>query len=136
MSNRLNHKRIASSYPTDIKEASYLIAFNPDKLMYYGSQAKKAMHLSSGDIDLLEQVKVTDAGALASKIQRIIKTIQSTRYTYLADFKSGVDTHYIVDIGTIKNGKVVGYDKHTIEESFFDKKINKHEFIGKPCFLA
>ena len=135
MSNRLNYKRLTSSYPTDIKEASYLIAFNPDRLMYYGSQAKKAMHLSSGDIDLLERVTLKDAGALTEKIQKIIKNIQSTPLTYLADFKSGVDTHYIVDIGTIKDGKVVGFDKHTVEETIryrdFDNKKELSKLLRK-----
>ena len=53
----LNKKRLNSSYPDDVKQASALIAFNPEKLIYYGSASKKAMYLSSGDIDLVEPIK-------------------------------------------------------------------------------
>ena len=38
-----------SSYTDSENKAAYLIAFNPDKLIHYGSASKKAMCLSGGD---------------------------------------------------------------------------------------
>ena len=104
---QLNQKRSIESYPEDIRKASYLLAFNPDKLIFYGSQAKKPFYLSSGDIDLIEPVQLNKAGELARKFYEIILNIEKTPDCYLADVKSGVDDYYVFDFGSIKDGKWV-----------------------------
>jgi hypothetical protein len=135
MENNLDRKRLKSSYPEDIKQTAYLIAFNPDRLVYYGSQSKKAMYLSSGDVDLLEPVNLRKAGELASKIQKIVKAVESQPLCYLADFKSGVDDYYVVDIGTVRDGKVVGFNRDKVA-NFVSARDFKHkdeilEALGK-----
>jgi hypothetical protein len=112
----LNKKRLKSSYPGDVLKATHLLAFNPDKILYYGSQAKKSMYLSSGDIDLIEPIDPADAGDVAKKLSRIVKQIQGMPDTYLGDVKSGVDPRYSIDIGDISNGKVQGFNKKLVHE--------------------
>ena len=130
----LNKKRLNSSYPDDVKNASALIAFNPEKLIYYGSASKKSMYLSSGDIDLVEPIKPNEANSLARHIQTIVKNVLKTKDCYLGDFKSGTDPYYDVDIGTIKNGKVVGFDKdmvyNFIKSRSFDNALEKKKILS------
>jgi hypothetical protein len=130
----LNKKRLISSYPDDVKKASALIAFNPEKLIYYGSASKKAMYLSSGDIDLVEPIKPNEANSLAKHIQTIVKNVLRTKDCYLGDFKSGINPYYDVDIGTIKNGKVVGFNKdmvyNFIKSRSFDNTLEKKRILS------
>lgn len=107
----LNAKRLKSSYPDSVDKAAYLIAFNPEKLVHYGSSAKKAMYLSSSDIDLIEPIKQNEADDLARKIKKIVLNIAKEPLVYLGDFKSGLDPYYTLDIGRISKRKIIGYDK-------------------------
>ena len=131
----LNKKRLNSSYPDDVKHASALVAFNPDKLIYYGSASKKSMYLSSGDIDLVEPIHIpSEAHKLAIHIQTIIKNILKTPNCYLGDFKSGSNPYYDIDIGTIKHGKIVGFNKQKvkdfIESRNFDNSLEKKKILS------
>jgi hypothetical protein len=130
----LNKKRIKTSYPEDIKQASALIAFNPDKLIFYGSSAKKSMFLSSGDIDLVEPIDLSDANSLSKHIQNIIKNILKTPNCYLGDFKSGNDPYYNIEIGTIKNSNLVGFNKEEVKEAIqsiqFDDNLRKKQILS------
>ena len=130
----LNKKRINSSYPNDIKQASKLIAFNPDKIIYYGSASKKSMYLSSGDIDLVEPIKKNESQSLTKRIQQIIKNIMKTHNCFLGDFKSGSDPYYNIDIGTIKNAHIVGFNKeavkHAIQSKDFGNNITKKQILS------
>jgi hypothetical protein len=110
----LNKKRLKTSYPRDIREATHLLAFNPAKILYYGSQAKKSMYLSSGDIDLIEPIDQADAYDVAKKLSRIVKEIQHTEDCYLGDVKSGIDPRYSIDIGDISHGKIHGFNANTV----------------------
>lgn len=118
-------KRTKESYPKDIKEAAYLLAFNPDKMLFYGSQAKKPFYLSSGDIDLIEQVNIKKAGELAKKFYQIILNIEAKPDCYLGDVKSGVDEYYVFDYGTIKDGKWVKEDPPDKLKLFKERKTLK-----------
>jgi hypothetical protein len=120
----LNKKRLLKSYPDDIKQATNLIAFNPDKIIYYGSASKKSMYLSSGDIDLVEPVKLSEANSLAKHIKIIVHNIDKTKNCYLADFKSGIDQYYNIDLGTIKHGKIIGFDKKKVKDFITSKQFN------------
>lgn len=130
----LNKKRLISSYPDDVKTASALIAFNPEKLIYYGSASKKAMYLSSGDIDLVEPIKPKEANSLAKHLQTIVKNVLRTKDCYLGDFKSGTNPYYDVDIGTIKDGNVVGLNKdmvyNFIKSRKFDDAFEKNKILS------
>ena len=131
----LNKKRLISSYPDDIKKSASLIAYNPDKQIYYGSWSKKSMHLSSGDIDLVEPVKLSESNSLSKHIQNIVKNVIKTKDCYLGDFKSGSNPYYKVDIGTIKHGKIVGFNKEIMVEEFikskeFDDETEKRRILN------
>ena len=120
----LNKKRLLESYPDDIKKTTNLIAFNPDKIIYYGSASKKAMYLSSGDIDLVEPVKLSEANSLANHIKIIVQNINKTPNCYLADFKSGTDLYYKIDLGTIEHGKLKGFDKQKVKDFIISKEFD------------
>lgn len=108
--------RIPSSYPDSINNATYLIAFNPEKIIHYGSAAKKAMFLSSSDIDLIENIKSNKSDELAKKIKQIVHNIDNTKLCYLGDFKSGTDPYFECEIGNIKGKRVVGFNKGKVIE--------------------
>ena len=122
----LNKKRLDTSYPDDIITACKAIAFNFNNLLFYGSQAKKSMYLSSGDIDLLEPVDIKQASELMKRIQAIVKELDNKHFCYIGDFKSGRDFEYIIDLGTIKRNKVIGFNKADVIDF-----INSHEFEEK-----
>lgn len=123
MDKELDRKRLTSSYPKDIKDVAYLISFDPDKLVFYGSQSKKAMYLSSGDIDLLEPVRKDEALGLTKRIQGVVRSVDKAPLCYLADFKSGVDPTLAIDIGSIKNGAVVGYNRRDVKDKISKSPI-------------
>lgn len=131
--------RIPSSYSDSINTASFLIAFNPEKVIHYGSSAKKAMYLSSSDIDLIEPIRPSKSDELAKKIKAIVKNISSTRLCYLGDFKSGIDAHYVCDIGTLKGKAVVGFDRKRVEEFIksrdFEDAAEMLELVKKPITI-
>ena len=115
MSMDINKRRLNSSYTDSQKRASYLVAFNPDKLIHYGSAAKKAMYLSSADMDLIEPVPASQANALASKLGAIVDSIAKAKRVYLGDIKSGVDQRFVCNIGEIKGHAVVGFRKDAVK---------------------
>lgn len=128
--------RLKSSYSDSIKAAAYLIAFNPEKVIHYGSSAKKAMYLSSSDIDLIEPIKQSKSDELAKAIKRIVKNIETAQLCYLGDFKSGIDEHYLCDIGSIKGKSVVGFDKGKVKDFIdardFEDKEEMLQLVAKP----
>lgn len=127
----INKPRLPSSYSDSVKDASYLIAFNPEKVIHYGSSAKKAMYLSSSDVDLIEPVHPTRASNLAAKFKTIVKNIDKAPLCYLGDFKSGMDAHYVCDIGRIKGCKVIGFDAEKVKAFVQSRDFEaREEIIG------
>lgn len=125
-------KRLSTSYPKDILRASYLVAFNPEKLIFYGSQAKKAFFLSSGDIDLIEPVKTKRADDLAKKLKAIVLNIERQKLCWLGDIKSGVDEEFVIDIGRIsKGGLVEGFNVKRVKEFVLSKSFSEKESLLK-----
>ncbi len=133
---QINKPRIPSSYSDSSTKASYLIAFNPEKLIHYGSASKKAMYLSSSDIDLIEPIPKSKSDELAKKMQAIVKNIDKAKITYLGDFKSGVDSYFVCDIGKIKGDSVEGFNKAAVtdfvQSRAFDEKTAILKLLKKP----
>ncbi len=128
--------RIPSSYPDSVNNAAYLVAFNPEKIIHYGSAAKKAMYLSSSDIDLIENVSPRNSEELAGKIKQIVHNIEKTKLCYLGDFKSGTDPYFECDIGKIQGKKIKGFKKGQVVEFVksqpFTEKTKILELLKKP----
>lgn len=116
----LNRKRPIEAYPDSITDAAYLIAFNPEKLVWYGSNTKKAMYLSSSDVDLMENINVKKSGELASRIKEIVKNILDTPDCYLGDFKSGA-----------YNGQPIRWNKNELLKGF--KTVNNKRVDLDDC---
>jgi hypothetical protein len=111
---QINRSRMKSSYTDSENKAAYLIAFNPDKLIHYGSASKKAMYLSASDMDLIEPIPASKADALADRMRTIVRAVARTKRAYLGDIKSGSDPMFVTDIGKVKGNSVVGFRKDAV----------------------
>lgn len=135
----MEKQRLISSYSKPIKQAINLIAFNPEKLVYYGSSSKKSMYLSNADIDLLEPIKEEDIINLSKQFIIILDNIKKSKLCYIADIKSGIDFYYFIDIGYIKDNKIMDFNKeniiNTIKSKDFKNKTELLELLNKNISL-
>lgn len=122
----------SSSITNDVRGAMDLLAINKDKIRPFGSWIYKSQ-LYPGDIDLLEAAyhccsPSEAAKVFAKKLQKIVKNIMNTRYTYVGDIKAGMDKRYIIDMGNIDYGArniIEGYDYKNVRNQLRKLRNNK-----------
>jgi hypothetical protein len=128
--------RKTESLTPDIKKIMDILTIeskSPPQIV--GSFRYKA-HEYPSDIDLYEPVHGccnfdTSTKSIAKKIQNMIKKIRENRFTYLGDFKAGIDNRYFIDIGSYdpEKNKLEGYDQYKIVERIAD--IYKQRLLTK-----
>lgn len=130
--------RKEESLTPDMRDVIHMLtidAVNPPRIV--GSFRYK-IHEYPSDMDLFEAVSTccsieTGSKSVVANIQDMIRRIQKRRFTYMSDFKAGVDKRYEVDIGTYhaKKQKLEGYDQYRIVESianlYTQKLLDKRE---------
>ncbi len=123
--------RNPNSYTKDTLNYIRLVTTKSD-VNPVGSQRFK-VHRYPGDIDIFEKIQecctLEDSRKIiAEKIRTIAKNIKKTPFVYLGDFKAGIDDRFFIDIGSIKDNKVKGYDYDKILKSL--KKQHKDELLS------
>jgi len=128
--------RKTESLTPDIKKIIDILTIDsksPPQIV--GSFQYKA-HEYPSDIDLYEPVHGCcnfdiSTKKIAKKIQGMVKKLQAKRFTYIGDFKAGIDNRYFINIGSYdpEKNKLKGYDQYKIVERIAD--IYKQRLLTK-----
>ena len=112
------------SLTPDMKEVLDLLTLDPKKPPKIVGSFKYKVHEYPADIDLYEPVHgccTVDSTKrkIVGAIKDMAKRIKARRFTYLGDFKAGVDDRYYIDIGTYDPEKKIlkGYDQYRIVDA-------------------
>ena len=129
------------SLTPDIQEVISLLTLDPTNPPKIVGSFKYKVHEYPADIDLYEGI--SGCCTIDTTKQRIVRffkqmaeKIQKRRFTYLGDFKAGVDERYYIDIGTYdsKTNKIYKYDRdniiHAIAMLYENKLLTKEEAIN------
>ena len=128
--------RKTESLTPDIKKIIEILTIDSKSPPQIVGSFRYRAHEYPSDIDLYEPVHGccnfnTSTKNIAKKIQTMIKKIKRLRFTYLGDFKAGVDSRFLIDIGTYdpEKNKLEGYDQYRIVERIAD--IYKQRLLTK-----
>lgn len=113
--------RKEESLTADMKSVIKLLTLDPENPAKMVGSFRYKVHEYPSDIDLYEDVNACctlqeSAEKIATRVQTMIKGLQKRRFTYLADFKAGIDDRYVVDIGhyDVETNTLSGYDQFHI----------------------
>ena len=120
-------KKPIESYPKPIIDSINLITSKgfPD-ILPVGSYIYKIVGKYPADIDLMEIITKKDISLINREIKKIINKIKKAKNTYIGDIKIGADLLFDIDIGKIKNNKIVGYNYKKIKK-YVDEIIKKYK---------
>lgn len=128
----LFEKRLKYTYNNNTTSAIKRILFcrniKSPNVIYYGSSVYK-INLYARDLDAMEYIQENDTGIIVKRLQEIIKEIYKYNSSdelrlIIGDIKSGLDDRFDIDIGHIKNMKLVGFNQNNII-----KQINKIKYL-------
>lgn len=133
--------RKEESLTPDMKSVIKLLTLDPENPARMVGSFRYKVHEYPSDIDLYEDVEACctleeSAEKIAASVQRMVEGLQKRRFTYLADFKAGVDERYMVDIGTydVESNTLTGYDQFRIIDSiavlYIRKLLTKEEAVA------
>ena len=129
-------KKPKESYPESVNKAKKILAYDPKNISIFGSYSYRS-HKYPGDIDLIEKITIccTKKKAIEEIVMgmiRIVKNILTEPGYYFSEMKAGIDKTYEIDIGEMKNGKVVGYEQekvvNNIKSLYSKSKLSKKEY--------
>jgi hypothetical protein len=126
-------KKPLESLSKSITDAINLITVDKNEFIRFGSFFSSAI-LYPSDIDIMEIIEVCcnkekAIDLMVKELQRIVKEIKKKKGYYYSELKCGLDDAYNLDIGLIKEGIVVGYDKKKIEKEI--KRLIKENYFEK-----
>lgn len=124
----------------DMKEVIEILTIDPANPPKIVGSFRYRIHEYPADIDLYEGVQAcctfdTSVQAVAKSIQAMVRRIKKRRYTYLGDFKAGVDERYRIDIGDfdVEKNRAVGYSQDSIinrvAELYEQELLSKEEAV-------
>ncbi len=120
------------SLTPDMKEVIDILTIDPKTPPQIVGSFRYKIHEYPSDIDLYEAIHGcctfnTSINKIIDGLHSMIGKIQKRRYTYLGDFKAGIDERYFVEIGTFdpETGKLEGYDQYRIVQQIADLYTNK-----------
>jgi len=128
----LFEKRLKYTYNNNTTSAIKRILFcryiESPNVIYYGSSVYK-INLYAGDLDAMEYIQENNTNIIVSRLQDIIKDIlkdnaKGDNLYIIGDIKSGLDDRFDIDIGYIKNMKLVGFNQKNII-----KQIDKIKYL-------
>ena len=133
--------RKEESLTPDMKEVIGILTLDPETPPRIVGSFRYKIHEYPSDIDLYEAIHTcctynSSVQKIIEGIHGMIKRIQERRFTYLGDFKAGVDERYLVNIGDYdpKTDKLEGYDQYRIIQDIADlytkRLLTKHEAVG------
>jgi len=107
-----------------IKRILYSGDYKSDSVIFYGSSMYK-ISLYAGDLDCMEYVHESDPNLIVKRLQQIVydieynnknsKTlIEEKRFYTIGDIKCGIDDRFDIDLGYVKNMKIMNYDPKKI----------------------
>lgn len=107
-----------------MKDIIKILTLDPEYPAQLVGSFKYKVHEYPSDMDLYEPVQTccsVDSGVhkVVLGIQAIVRRIHKRRFTYLSEFKAGMDDRYFVDIGKYDpvRGKLNGYDQYKVVDS-------------------
>lgn len=138
--NILQNRKEESLTP-DMKEVIKILTLDPKHPPQLVGSFRYKVHEYPSDMDLYEPVQTCcslDAGVreVVAGLQAMVRRLQKRRFTYLSDFKAGVDDRYAVDIGKydVLRGKLEGYDQFRVVDAIvniYQKGLfTKSEAVG------
>ena len=130
-------KSFPADYPQDVLSILYKMSLtNGLGIKLLGSMSLRSQPYA-GDYDAYEVVptkgKLESAvKAMATRFQKALRDLMDTKNVYIGDIKTGSIEEWKVLHGSIRNGKVVGYNatqsRKKVEELYDSKIINEAEY--------
>ena len=132
---RIVVKKYPENYSNDILSVIRTMSFTNGKSVKLVGSYTIRNQVYAGDVDALEFVKVRSVADCVKRFQEVVKRTSDMPVTFIADIKCGsVDEWKVVpDDATIKDGRVVGYDRDVILQKvkhlYETKIITENQFI-------
>ena len=119
--------RKEESLTPDMKEVIDILTLDSDTPAKIVGSFRYKIHEYPADIDLYEAVRGccsfnTSLEKIIKSIHKMLTKIKKRRFTYLSDFKAGIDERYFVEIGNynVETGKLEDYDQYKIIQRVAD----------------
>jgi hypothetical protein len=123
--NTLLQTRAMNSLSMDTINAIKLLTIDPRYPPKIVGSFKYIVHEYPADIDLFEYYETCctiekAAAQIAKRFINIMKEIKLQKEVYLGDFKAGHDNRYKINIGIVRNKKIMGYNPQRIRTAIYN----------------
>lgn len=127
----ITSRKSMESLSEDVMKAIKLVTVNPESFIPFGSFFSSWL-LYYSDIDITSIIEVCCSREeaiekMAEELQKMVKKIDKSKGYYYSELKCGFDDEYNIDIGYIKNNKIIGFNKKKVEKDI-EELVNKNYF--------